>query len=98
MLLDKGYRQLKPALLSLLARCIILCSDGNQSYIKVTVASTGVIHKHLMASDHHRVEDEVVHIQMLNNYVSRWCGWMLKFRGVGTAYLVNYQTWLQTTG
>jgi len=28
-------------------------------------------------------EDEVYHIQTLNNYVSRWRGWMQKFTGLG---------------
>lgn len=84
MLLDKSYQQLEPSLLPLLARGSILCSDGNQSYNKVAEAGTGIIHKRLIASDHHRVEDEVFHIQTLNNNVSRWRGWMLKFYGVGT--------------
>jgi hypothetical protein len=44
---------------------------------------------------HHRVENEVFHIQTLNNYVSRWRGWMQKFRGVGTAYLGNYLAWFR---
>lgn len=96
VLLDKSYQQLEPSLLPLLARGSILCSDGNQSYIKVAEAGTGIIHKRLIASDHHRVEDEVFHIQTLNNYVSRWRGWMLKFHGVGTAYLANYLAWFRT--
>lgn len=41
------------------------------------------------------VEDEVYHIQTLNNYVSRWRGWMQKFHGVGTDYLKNYLAWFR---
>lgn len=89
MLLGKSYRQLEPSLLPLLARGSILCSDGNQSDIKVAEAGTGIIHKRLIANEHHRIEDEVFHIQTLNNYVNRWHGWMEKFRGVGTDYLVK---------
>jgi hypothetical protein len=43
--------------------------------------------------DIHRVEDEVFHIQTLNNYMSRWRGWMQKFHGVGTEYQENYLAW-----
>ena len=46
----------------------------------------------------HRVEDEVFHIQTLNNYVSRWRGWMQKFHGVGTEYLENYLAWFRVVG
>lgn len=95
VLLDKSYQQLAPSLLPLLARGSILCSDGNQSYIRVAEAGTGIIHKRLITSDHHRVEDDVF-IQTLNNYVSRWRGWMRKFHGVGTAYLANYLAWFRT--
>ncbi|MGE6119065.1 hypothetical protein [Aeromonas media] len=75
----------------------ILCADGNQSYIKVAEAGAGIIHKRLIAKEHHRVEDDVFHIQTLNNYVSRWRGWMRKFHRVGTAYLANYLGWFRVT-
>lgn len=89
VLLDKGLREIKPVLQPLLTAGSILCTDGNQSYIKIAEAGAGIIHKRLIAKEHHRVEDEVFHIQTLNNYVSRWRGWMEKFHGVGTAYLAN---------
>lgn len=54
-----------------------------------------VIHKRLIANAHHRVEEDVFHIQTLNNYVSRWRGWTAKFHGVGTAYMENYLAWFR---
>lgn len=51
----------------------------------------------LIAKERHRVEDDVFHIQTLNNYVSRWLGWMRKFHRVGTAYLANYLGWFRVT-
>ncbi|MBL0582922.1 IS1595 family transposase [Aeromonas sanarellii] len=95
VLLDKGLREIKPVLQPLLTAGSILCTDGNQSYIKIAEAGAGIIHKRLIAKEHHRVEDEVFHIQTLNNYVSRWRGWMEKFHGVGTAYLANYLAWFR---
>ena len=95
VLLDKSYQQIAPALQPLLSRGSILCTDGNQSYIQIAEEVAGIIHKRLIISKHHRVEDEVYHIQTLNNYVSRWRGWMQKFHGVGTDYLKNYLAWFR---
>lgn len=96
VLLDKSLQEIQPVLQPLLAAGSILCTDGNQSYIKIAEAGTGIIHKRLIAKEHHRVEGDVFHIQTLNNYVSRWHEWMRKFRGVGTAYLANYLAWFRT--
>ena len=95
VLLDKSYQQIAPALQPLLSRGSILCTDGNQSYIQIAEEAAGIIHKRLIMSEHHRVGDEVYHIQTLNNYVSRWRGWMQKFQGVGTDYLKNYLAWFR---
>ena len=94
VLLDKSCQAIEPSLQPLLSPGSILCTDGNQSYIKIA-AGAGVIHKRLIVKEHHRVEDDVFHIQTLNNYVSRWRGWMIKFRGVGTGYLENYLAWFR---
>ena len=95
VLLDKSARVIEPELHPLLTPGSILCTDGNQSYIKIAEEGVGIIHKRLIAKEHHRVEDDVFHIQTLNNYVSRWRGWMQKFHGVGTAYLENYLAWFR---
>jgi hypothetical protein len=39
------------------------------------------------------IEDGVFHIQTLKNYIFRLRGWLVQFRGVGTAYLGNYLAW-----
>jgi hypothetical protein len=94
VLLDKSYQQIAPALEPLISRGSVLCTDGNQSYIQIA-EDAGVIHKRLIISDKKRVEDEVYHIQTLNNYIRRWRGWMHRFNGVGTAYLKNYLAWFR---
>ncbi len=94
VLLDKSYQQIAPAIEPLISRGSVLCTDGNQSYIQVA-ENTGVIHKRLIISDKKRVEDEVYHIQTLNNYISRLRGWMARFHGVGTDYLKNYLAWFR---
>lgn len=98
VLLDKSLSQIEPTLKPLLAPGSVLCTDGNQSYSSVAEKVPGIIHKRLIAEDKHRVEDEVFHIQTLNNYVSRWRGWMQKFHGVGTEYLENYLAWFRVVG
>ena len=94
VLLDKSYQQIAPAIEPLISRGSVLCTDGNQSYIQIA-EDAGVIHKRLIISDKKRVEDEVYHIQTLNNYISRLRGWMARFHGVGTAYLKNYLAWFR---
>lgn len=78
----KSYQQIAPAIEPLISRGSVLCTDGNQSYIQVA-ENAGVIHKRLIISVKKRVEDEVYHIQTLNNYISRLRGWMARFHGVG---------------
>lgn len=95
VLLDKSLNQIEPTLKPLLTVGTILCTDGNLSYCSIAQNAPGVIHKRLVASAHHRVEDDVFHIQTLNNYVSRWREWMAKFHGVGTDYLANYLAWFR---
>lgn len=95
VLLDKSLSQIEPSLKPLLTAGTILCTDGNLSYSTIAQNAPGVIHKRLIASAHHRVEDDVFHIQTLNNYVSRWREWMAKFHGVGTDYLENYLAWFR---
>ncbi len=95
VLLDKSLSQIEPSLKPLLTAGTILCTDGNLSYSTIAQNVPGVIHKRLIVSTHHRVEEDVFHIQTLNNYVSRWRGWMAKFHGVGTAYLENYFAWFR---
>ncbi len=52
VLLNKCNEQLEPALLPLLKRSSILCSDGNQSYIKLAEKGEGIIHKRLITKAH----------------------------------------------
>lgn len=95
---DKSLSQIEPTLKPLLTAGSVLCTDGNQSYRSVAEKIPSIIHKRLIAGGKHRVEGDVFHIQTLNNYVSRWRGWMQKFHGVGTEYLENYLAWFRIIG
>lgn len=90
-LLDKSYQQIAPALQPLISRGAVLCTDENQSYIQIA-EDAGVIHKRLIMRNKKRGEDEVYHIQTLNNYISRWRGWMHKFNGVLPSVVSSLRT------
>lgn len=46
-----------------------------------------------MRLDNQRVIGKEYHIQNVNSYISRLKRWMVRFHGVGTAYLPNYLAW-----
>jgi transposase-like protein len=85
--------QLGPMLGSVLERDSILCTDGLNVYRTVT-RELGVRHERLTALQGERVRGPF-HIQNVNNYHSRWKGWMRRFRGVSTRYLEHYLGWFR---
>lgn len=70
----------------------ILCSDGH-SWYKTFSRDHGIAHHRLMRLDNQRVIGKEYHIQNVNSYISRLKRWMVRFHGVGTAYLPNYLAW-----
>lgn len=75
-----------------LAKDVILCSDGLSSY-KAFCREHGFAHKILNLSAGIRVVDDVFHIQNVNAYHSRFKGWLHRFHGVASKYLPNYLGW-----
>lgn len=70
----------------------ILCSDG-ASWYQTFAEKEGIPHHRLIALDSQRVIGKEFHIQNVNSYISRLKTWMVRFNGVGTAYLPNYLGW-----
>lgn len=66
-------------------------SDGADAYASFS-AETGIDHVGLATSRGERRRG-VFHIQNVNAYRSRLKGWMRRFNGVGTKYLISYLVW-----
>ena len=86
--------EIEAAIKPLIKSGSVLCTDGNLSY-KSIATDLAIDHRSLVGLDNIRVIDDVYHIQTLNNYTMRWKSWMVKFHGVGTAYLENYLSWFR---
>jgi transposase-like protein len=72
----------------------VLCTDGLNVY-RLLAAELNLQHEALRAHWKERVRGPF-HIQNVNNYHSRWKGWMRRFNGVATHYLPNYLGWFRT--
>jgi transposase-like protein len=74
-----------------LARDVILVSDGARAYRTFTAAE-GLAHEALNVRAGIRARGPF-HIQNVNNYHSRFKGWLARFLGVASHYLPNYLGW-----
>lgn len=76
----------------------LLCSES-QLVAGFFVLNLGldinIVHKRIIANDNKRIVDDIYHIQTLNNFMKRWKEWMVRFNGVGTAYLEHYIAWFR---
>jgi len=72
----------------------VLCTDGLPAYGAVA-ARLGLKHEALTLRRGERVAGPF-HIQNVNNYHSRWKGWLRRFHGVSTRYLPSYLAWFRT--
>ena len=88
--------ELGAALKPLLSPDFVLCTDGNLSYKTIVKElNINIDHKRLVGLEKKRVIDGIYHIQTLNNLMMRWKAWMVRFKGVGTAYLDHYIAWFR---
>lgn len=83
---------IKPILGAILAKDVILCSDGGRVYRSV-VRQLRITHRPVNLAAGIRVIAGVYHIQNVNAYDSRLKQWMQRFHGVATKYLENYLGW-----
>lgn len=85
-------RHVREALLPLIDRESVLCTDGAAVYAAFA-RNCGITHQVVHAKPGQRVRDGAFHIQNVNAYHSRLKNWMTRFHGVATKYLVNYLGW-----
>ena len=96
VLMRNTKESLGAALKPLLSPDSILCTDGNVSYQTIIKElNINIEHKRLIGLENKRVIDKIYHIQTVNNLMMRWKVWMLRFKGVGTAYLDHYLAWFR---
>ena len=84
---------LSAALMPVLARDAVLCTDGSPA-MAAAARNLGVEHHAVNLSAGIRV-DGAWHVQNVNAYHSRLKGWISKFRGVATCYLESYLGWFR---
>lgn len=85
-------QQIEPALIPLLNKDVILCTDGMPAY-KQIARQANIVHRPVNIAAGQRVINNIYHIQNVNAYDSRLKQWMRKFHGVATRYLGNYLGW-----
>lgn len=81
------------ALKPVLAKDVVLCTDGSKA-LAAAARDLGVEHHAVNLSAGIRV-DGAWHVQNVNAYHSRLKFWIHKFRGVATRYLANYLGWFR---
>lgn len=92
-LLDKlDAQHIQDALSPLVDQEAVLCTDGASVY-SAFARRYGITHQVVHARPGQRVRAGAFHIQNVNAYHSRLKGWMRRFHGVATRYLVNYLGW-----
>lgn len=85
-------RHVREALKPLVDQESVLCTDGASVYLAFA-RRCGITHQVVHAKPGQRVREGAFHIQNVNAYHSRLKGWMRRFHGVATRYLVNYLGW-----
>jgi len=85
--------QLITVLQPVLARDVVLCTDGS-SALAAAARHIGVEHRALNMTAGQRVQGPW-HIQNVNAYHGRLKEWMRRFHGVATSYLASYLGWFR---
>ena len=90
---NANEKALIKALLPILDKDILLCSDGNNIY-KAFAKHFNFEHKpvNISAGKH---TNGTYHIQNVNSYDSRMKTWFKRFHGIATKYLKNYLGWIR---
>lgn len=85
--------QLIAVLQPVLARDVVLCTDGS-SALGAAARHIGVEHRALNMTAGQRVQGPW-HIQNVNAYHGRLKEWMRRFHGIATSYLASYLGWFR---
>jgi len=70
----------------------LLCMDGDAALIAFAEREA-IEYELIIASRGEHVHEQVLHIQNVNGYISRFKKWLARFNGVATKYLQNYLGW-----
>ena len=92
VLSTSSKEELGAALLPILGKDTILCSDGSPA-IKAMASEAGISHQAVNLKAGIRVKDGVFHVQNVNSYDSRLKERIRRFKGVATKYLGSYLGW-----
>jgi transposase-like protein len=84
---------LSAALKPVLAKDVVLCTDGSKA-LAAAARDLGIEHHAVNLSAGIRV-DGAWHVQNVNAYHSRLKSWIRKFHGVATCYLASYLGWFR---
>jgi len=85
-------RQLAACLPPVLARNVLLATDGAAAY-RVFAKATGIKHRAVNLRRGIRVRG-LIHVQNVNRYHGLFKTWLLRFHGVASRYLLHYLGWL----
>lgn len=91
VLADRSAQSIAAVLGPIVAKDAILVSDGAQAY-SAFAEHQQIAHVRIIVSAGEHVRG-AYHIQNVNAYTSRLKGWMMRFKGVATAYLDSYLGW-----
>ena len=80
------------ALLPLVAKDAVLCSDGHDGY-SALAASRGIEHFVIKTKPNQKTASATHHIQNINNLHSRYKNFIRPFRGPASKYLEGYLDW-----
>jgi transposase-like protein len=83
--------QLNKCLTPVLPADGLLISDGAMAY-RHYAAQAGITHEAVNVPAGERARG-AIHIQNVNSWHSRFKGWLVRFRGVASRYLINYSGW-----
>jgi transposase-like protein/IS1 family transposase len=83
--------QLRRCLPPVIARDVMLVTDGHRAY-RAFARATGISHHPINLAAGVRVAG-AMHIQNVNAYHSRFKEWLRRFHGVASRYLPNYLGW-----
>lgn len=83
--------QLQRCLTSVLPADVLLISDGALAYRRFAT-DAGITHEWVNVKAGERSRG-AIHIQNVNSWHSRFKGWLVRFRGVASRYLIHYSGW-----
>ena len=90
---DRSEAAVRPVLEGKLSKDNTLqCMDGDKALIAFAGAE-GIECELIIASKGEHVHENVLHIQNVNAYGSRFKQWLNRFNGVATKYLQSYLGW-----